>query len=254
MLLRLHFRVTSTSATSRVARASHPAFSATGRRPAVLACALFGAAAAAVLTLQPVSASAATGAGYRLSGVVAVGDEHLGFLEIPAGQKVLIRTGGEVPGGGRVIAFDGQTVRIAFPDRTIELVLEGSGAAGGYTPTTDIVTAQEDNDRIHVRTVAAEPLRTALQQSPGNAASTAAAPIQRRGRTDAGAEVAQRFTALLNLPAGSRVLSVNEQAIVSAADAVAMVNDTLAGGMPARLNITNAAGSDQRVYLLPVRD
>lgn len=206
------------------------------------------------MTLFPAVAPAVTGHGYRLAGVVAVGGEHLGFLEVPAGQQVLIRKGGEVPGGGRVVAFDGQTVRIAFPDGMIELALEGTGGAGGYAPTTGIVTAQESTERIHVRTVAVEPLRTALQQPAGNDASTAAAAIQRRGRTDAGAEVAQRFTALVNLPAGSRVLAVNEQPVVTAAGAVAVVNKTLADGMPARLNISNAAGSNQRVYLLPARD
>ncbi len=212
------------------------------------------AAAAAILSLQPSLAAAVAGDGYRLAGVVAVGSEHLGFLELPAGEQVLIRKGGEVPGGGRVLAFDGRTVRIAFPDRMIELVLEGSGAAGGYLPATGIVTAQEGTERIHVRTVAAEPLRVALQQAPGNKPVTSAVAIQRRGRTDEGAAVAQRFAALVNLPAGSRVLAVNEQPVVSAAAAIATVNDALAEGVPARLNISNAAGSDQRVYLLPARD
>jgi hypothetical protein len=211
-------------------------------------------AAAAILTLLPSMALALTGTGYRLAGVVAVGSEYVGFLEIPAGEQVLIRKGGEVPGGGRVIAFDGKSVRIAFADEIIELALEGSGATGGYTPTTGIVTAQESRERTHVRTVAVEPLRVALQQSTGTEAARSAGAIQRRGRTDEGAAVAQRFSALVNLPAGSRVLSVNEQPVVSAAAAIATVNDTLAEGMPARLNISNPAGSDQRVYLLPARD
>ena len=105
-----------------------------------------------------------------------------------------------------------------------------------------------------MRTVAVEPLRVALQESTGNEAAKSAVAIQRRGRTDEGAAVAQRFSALVNLPAGSRVLSVNEQPVVSAAAAIATVNDTLAEGMPVRLNISNPAGSDQRVYLLPARD
>lgn len=254
MLPRLPIRMPSASATARVARSSHPVFSGPGRARAIT-CALVTAAATAILALQPSLAAAVAGGGYRLAGVVAVGSEHLGFLELPAGEQVLIRKGGEVPGGGRVLAFDGRTVRIAFPDRTIELVLEGSGAAGGgYLPATGIVTAQEGTERIHVRTVAAEPLRVALQQSTGNTAVKSAVAIQRRGRTDEGAAVAQRFAALVNLPAGSRVLAVNEQPVVSAAAAIATVNDALADGVPARLNISNAAGSDQRVYLLPARD
>ena len=252
MLLRRPIRLHSAFATLRVARSSHPVFFDSGRLRACFTALLI--AAALLFTLHPSVASAVTGAGYRLAGVVAVGSEHLGFLEVPAGEQVLIRMGGEVPGGGRVVAFDGRTVRIVFPDGMIELVLEGSGATGGYAPTTGIVTAQEGTEGIHVRTVAAEPLRVALQQSSGNEAVKSAVAIQRRGRTDEGAAVAQRFSALVNLPAGSRVLAVNEQPVVSAAAAIDTVNETLAEGMPARLNISNATGSDQRVYLLPARD
>jgi hypothetical protein len=252
MRLRRSNYLHSALATLRVARTSHPVFFDTGRLQACATALLI--AAALILALHPSVASAITGAGYRLAGVVAVGSEHLGFLEVPAGEQVLIRKGGEVPGGGRVVAFDGRTVRIAFPDGMIELVLEGAGAAGGYTSTTGIVTAQEGTEGIYVRTVAAEPLRVALQQSTGTAAAKPAVAIQRRGRTDEGAAVAQRFSALVNLPAGSRVLSVNEQPVGSAAAAIETVNRTLASGMPARLNISNATGSDQRVYLLPARD
>ncbi len=105
-------------------------------------------------------------------------------------------------------------MRIAFPDGIIELALEGSGGAGGTVPTTGIVTAQDSTERIHVRTVAAEPLRVALQQPAGDEAVKSDVAIQRRGRTDEGAAVAQRFSALVNLPADSRVLSVNEQPVV----------------------------------------
>lgn len=193
-------------------------------------------------------------ASYRLAGVLAVGSEYLGFLELPAGDQVLIRKGGTVPGDGRVIAFDGKTLRIAFPDRTLELGLEGVVGATATVAAAGIVTAQESTERIHVRTVAAEPLRVALQQPAGNAAAKPVGAIQRRGRTDEGAAVAGRFAALINLPADSRVLSINEQPIVTAAAAIETVNRTLADGMPARLNISNSAGSDQRVYLLPARD
>jgi hypothetical protein len=199
-------------------------------------------------------ATATERSSYRLAGVVAVGSEYLGFLEIPAGEQVLIRKGGTVPGGGRVIAFDGRTVRIAFPDAIIELALEGAGGAGGTVATTGIVTAQDSTAHIHVRTVAAEPLRVALLQPAGNEAAKSAVAIQSRGRTDEGAAVAMRFAALVNLPADSRVLSINEQPVVTAVAAIETVNKTLAEGMPARLNISNSAGSNQRVYLLPARD
>jgi hypothetical protein len=121
--------------------------------------------------------------------------------------------------------------------------------------TPGIVTAQDDMmGRIHVRSVEPESLQQALQQPVTKDATTPAGAIQRRGRKDEGAAVAMRFSALFNLPADSRVLAVNEQPVVSAVDAIETVNRTLASGMPARLNISNSAGSDQRVYLLPERD
>lgn len=230
---------------------SHPAFSGDAR-PKGLAGALL--VTAAILALLPKVAPAVASDGYRLAGVVAVGSEYLGFLEIPAGEQVLIREGVTVPGGGRVMAFDGKTVRIQFPDGALELTLEGTGRVSVTMAAAGIVTAQESTERIHVRTVAVEPLRVALQQPPGDEGVKPAGAIQRRGRKDEGAAVAARFSGLVNLPPDSRVLAINEQPVESAAAAIETVNSSLAAGMPARLNISNSAGSDQRVYLLPERD
>jgi hypothetical protein len=209
----------------------------------------------AVLCLGASPAWSMERANYRLAGVVAVGSEYLGFLEIAAGDQILIRKGSTVPGGGKVVAFDGKLVRIAYPDKVVELALEGRAGAGPAVVTHGIVTAQDDMmERIHVRSVEPESLQQALSQPVADNATTPAGAIQRRGRKDEGAAVAVRFSALINLPADSRVLAINEQPVVSAAAAIETVNRTLAAGMPARLNISNSAGSDQRVYLLPERD
>jgi hypothetical protein len=234
--------------TARVARMGHPSFF----RASWSICA---AAVFAVLSLGGSPAWSMERASYRLAGVVAVGSEYLGFLEIAAGDQILIRKDSIVPGGGRVIAFDSRSVRIAFPDKVVELALEGGAGSDPGVVTRGIVTAQDDAmERIHVRSVEAATLQQALAQPVTSDASTPAGAIQRRGRKDEGAAVAMRFSALVNLPADSRVLAVNEQPVVSAAAAIETVNRTLAAGMPARLNISNSAGADQRVYLLPERD
>ena len=62
--------------------------------------------------------------------------------------------------------------------------------------------------------------------------------------------VAERFAPLLDLPSGARVVAVNEQPVGSADAAIDLVQDTLAKGMPARLNLQTADGL-QRVYLRP---
>lgn len=233
--------------TVRVAPTGHPSFF-----PA--SWSTFFAVVLAVLCLGASPAWSMERANYRLAGVVAVGSEYLGFLEIAAGDQILIRKGSTVPGGGKVVAFDSRSVRIAFPDKVVELALEGGAGSGPAVVTQGIVTAQDDMGRIHVRSVEPESLQQALSQPVADNATTPAGAIQRRGRKDEGAAVAMRFSALINLPADSRVLAINEQPVVSAEAAIDTVNRTLAAGMPARLNISNSAGSDQRVYLLPERD
>ena len=60
----------------------------------------------------------------------------------------------------------------------------------------------------------------------------------------------QRFAPLLDLPPHARVVEVNETRITSASAAIAVVEDTLAQGMPARLNLQTPGGM-KRVYLMP---
>jgi hypothetical protein len=70
--------------------------------------------------------------GYRLAGVLSTGENRVGFLELPQGRQVLIRLGSTV-NGGKVVEFSAQQLRIAFPDRTIELTLTAGAAAGSVT-------------------------------------------------------------------------------------------------------------------------
>ena len=64
--------------------------------------------------------------------------------------------------------------------------------------------------------------------------------------------VTQRFAPLLDLPADARVVAVNETQVTSASAAISTVEDTLAKGMPARLNLETPEGM-KRVYLMPAR-
>lgn len=74
-------------------------------------------------------------------------------------------------------------------------------------------------------------------------------------RLDAGAEVGQRFSGLINLPNNARVLEVNEVPVTSADSALKLAQTSLAQGAPVRLNLAAASGEpDTRVYLLPARD
>lgn len=230
--------------TRRVVRPNHPFFLRCPRAWLALAVALWSAGG--------LPASAATNSAYRLAGVVAVGEEYIGLLEIRPGEQVLVRKGSELPGGGRVTAFDGKTVRIALPGKVIELALDGTVEA---VMTPGIVVAQENVDHVHVRNVEVDTLRAALREpAPGNQPQAAEA-IQRRGRSDAGAEVARRFSTLVDLPPRSRVVAVNEIPVTDAAAAIRLVDSTLADGMPARLNITAPmSDGEQRVYLLPEQD
>jgi hypothetical protein len=60
---------------------------------------------------------AGTSDGYRLAGIIAVGDDYLGLLELPGGEQVLVRRGSAVDGGGRIALLDAEQLRLVLPDR-----------------------------------------------------------------------------------------------------------------------------------------
>ncbi len=116
--------------TARVARQGHPF---------LLAAAVSGAVLA--LMLLSIDAQATATGGYRLAGIVAVGKDYLGFLELPGGEQVLVRQGSTINGGGRIVALDGERLRIVFPDGTdridargIRTARRGSGDDAGHPP------------------------------------------------------------------------------------------------------------------------
>ena len=216
--------------TVRVARQGHPF---------LLAAAVSGAVLA--LMLLSIDAQATATSGYRLAGIVAVGKDYLGFLELPGGEQVLVRQGSTINGGGRIVALDGERLRIAFPDGTVELMLEGSGRPGAATATTDAVLSQADEGHTLVRNVDSATLRQALVSSHAS-----------DKRADAGIEVGRRFAGLVNLPNNARVLAVNEVPVTSADAAIRLAEKSLAEGTPVRLNLAAPSGDpDTRVYLLP---
>ncbi len=205
----------------------------------------------ALASAAPQALGAATGDGYRLAGIMTVGSEHIGFLELPQGGQVLVRHGSTV-NGGRVVEFSDRVLRIAFPDGVVELVIDGSGSGPAQLSSNAIVLAQHRAGEVAVvRQVAVEPLVEALSheaaRSPAGSGKAA-----RRGGGEAGTVVARRFAALVDLPANSRVVAVNDRPVGSAAAAIAEVERTLADGGVARLNLAGDPAT-QRVYLMPHR-
>lgn len=217
-----------------VARPGHPFFLAVHNSIAVL-----------LLTLLSVTAAQAeTKQSYRLAGIVAVGSDYLGFLELPDGGQVLVRQGTAIGDGGRIVALDNERLKIAFPDRTVELSLEDSGKPGTAPNTQGILVGQSDQGHVMVRQVDS----AALSQALATSRTSTKAP-------DAGIEVGQRFAGLINLPNNARVLAVNEVPVTSADSALKLAQTSLAQGMPVRLNLAAASGDpEMRVYLMPTRN
>ena len=216
--------------TARVARPGHPFFFA----------AAFLAAVVALLLLSFAAARAAATGGYRLAGIVTVGKDCLGFLELPGGGQVLVRQGSTIEGGGRIVTLDDERLRIAFPDGTIELRLEGSGKPSAALTTQRILLSPSDQGHVMLQVDAAA-LDQALKAShPGDK------------HADAGVEVAHRFASLVDLPNNARVLAVNEVPVASADRAIRLAEKSLAEGSVVRLNLEAPGGDpDTRVYLLP---
>lgn len=217
---------------SRVARKGHPFF---------IGLALLVTAATGALQSFAV-AHAATSNGYRLAGIVAVGTDYLGFLELPEGGQILVRQGSVINGGGRVVALDGEGLRIAFADRTIQLDLEGTGGTRVAATARDVARDLSDEELVVMREV-----------SPAALAETSRASNQSGKGGNAGVIVAQRFSTLAKLPQGARVLAVNEQSVKSADATIRWVEEALAEGRAVGLKVDTAGdAAEQRVYLMPV--
>lgn len=196
------------------------------------------------------SALAASSNQYRLAGVVAAGEDYLGFLELPEGGQLLVRPGSALPGGGRVTAVSRDRIKIVFPGRVIELSLEGSGQPGAPAMVRGVQQGQTDYDNVMVREVDNRRLRKALAAaSPPASRRTGAQPS---GAAEAAADVGRRFSSVINIPPNARVVAVNEVPVTSADKAMALVDRALAEGISLRLTMTGAGGDPEtRVYLTP---
>jgi hypothetical protein len=214
-----------------------------------------------VLLLVGLVAHGAAGGEYRLAGVVAVGEDFIGFLELPGGTQVLVRQGSVINGDGRVVILDGGRLRIAFPGRTIDLTLEGTGApaaaisrredAGSGVPTASVETPSQGSEEATVGLV--ESLEMLEVDAVEVARALGKTSSQGKARpADPAAEAAQRFASVVDLPRNSRVLSVNGTPVTSADAAIRMAEKQLAAGGSVGLKLaTSGDGAVTRVYLMP---
>ena len=203
-----------------------------------LTCALGGALLMGLYVVA--SASTAATDRYRLAGVMVVGADRLGFLELPGGGQLLVRLGSSVD-GGKVTEFSAKTRRIAFPDHTVVLALDGLEKTPG-APFPGTVVSSSDTPGAHTREVSVHELRTALAApaAPGQAPS------------DARRAVGQRLVEVVQIPPNSRVLAVDEAPVTNATQALLAIQNRLETGQVSALNIQTTQGAE-RVYLVPNR-
>ena len=204
----------------------------------------------ACIAAAPVPQQPPNDTGYRLAGVMLVGKDRIGFLEVPAGGQVLVRQGSAI-GGGKVTVFDEQEMRIVFPNHTIVLKLEGGAGAAVNPAPTGVITSQEDMGHIMVRKVDTGQMIDALDtmQAPG------ASAVGTARRSDADVELAQRFAAVAHLPPDARIVAVNEQPVDSAEKAIGIVEKSLEIGQSITLTLAARPGEPEgRVYLSLQRD
>jgi hypothetical protein len=200
--------------------------------------------------LVPPSAAllASTADGYRLAGIIAVGEDYLAVLELPGGEQVLVRQGSEIVGGGRIQLLDADRMRIALPDHVLDLALDRSLNAP-VVPAGLGVVQETDEGNVLIRRVDPDAFRASVAQSRAAAGAAPGTPTKGK-KTDAQAEAGRRLTPILNLPPDSRIVAVNEQPVRSADQAAALIEKSLAAGISPRLNITGAGG-ESRVYMSP---
>ena len=192
---------------------------------------------------------AGTGDGYRLAGIIAVGEDYLAVLELPGGEQVLVRRGSAVAGGGRIVLLDAERLRIALPDQVVDLALDRSLNAPVVPDGLGVVQEQMDDGNVLIRRVDPEAFGSSVARSRPAGAPTAGTASKVEPADPAG-EAGRRLAPILNLPPDSRIVAVNEQPVRSADQAIALIEQSLAAGVSPRLNITGAGG-ESRVYMSP---
>ena len=211
------------------------------------------ATALAVATILFTCLAAAAGTDrYRLAGVLAVGPDYLGILELPGGDQLLVRKGSVVEGGGRVVLLDATRLRIAFPGRPpFDITLDGSDAPAVVPPGLGVVQDQTDRDNVMVRRVDSDAMLASVERSQADAAKPSGTAPATAGR-DPAAEAGRRLAPILNLPPNSRVVAINEQPVRSADDALRLIEQSLQRGESPRLDLGNTVG-ESRLYVSPAR-
>jgi hypothetical protein len=204
------------------------------------------------------NASAASDAagGYRLAGIIAAGTGHVGLLELPQGGQVLVRVGSSLPDGARVLSLTDRELALQLHDgRRLQLVLSGlaGGSAVSAARSAEAPAAQEAAQEM-VKTRSREPSYALLTVSvaPFREALRAPAADGTTTTKPSDAVVVQRFSSLLALPSGARILAVNDKPVATAAAAVNLTDRALAEGRMAILNVqSDSYQGVQRIYLQP---
>jgi hypothetical protein len=208
-----------------------------------------------VAALGSESTLAASGDGYRVAGIMAVGSDYLAFLALPDGQQRLVRAGSVVD-GARVASLSDHSLRLVFPDHEMTLTLD-AGVRSAPTPHAAAPSSSQ------VASAATKPAPRAGSVLPVGAAAVDPALKHPRAVSsqqvrslvatvpagDAGRAVAVSLAGLADLPPGSRVTQVDDMPVTGAAAALEQIAARIGNGYPASLNVTTTAGP-VRIYLM----
>jgi len=175
------------------------------------------------LSVGPVYGADSSG-GYRLAGVLSTGENRVGFLELPQGGQVLIRLGSTV-NGGKVVEFSAQKLRIAFPDRTLELTLTGAVAVAAPVTANAApaqvkavpVTPKKPKHYINKPKPIDMPAFTPSEAAVLSFKEHGPPPLP--AGIDPAHYVAEVIAPTVALPAGATITYVNGQAVTSVAQA-----------------------------------
>ena len=212
----------------------------TGRPPfSLFAC----VAAMAIIFSGPplystVCIAAATADGYRLAGTLAVGKDYVAFLEVPEGGQVLVRAG-SIVNGARILSVSADAVRLSVASGVFDLSLAGSGKPRAAAQSAAILSASDDDkNRVYNREVSGDQLsRELVAQAPAGS-TTGKAVVD-----------AQRVAAVLDLPAGSKVLRVQAEPVSSAVGAISQLQSAFATQVGVVILDIQTPTGPGRVYL-----
>ena len=87
--------------------------------------------------------------GYRLAGLLAVGNDYVAILELPDGDQVLVRDGTEIPEHrARVGRVQADGLVLMLDDEGLVLVLDDSGRAPEIPSALGVVTEASDSPGV----------------------------------------------------------------------------------------------------------